>query len=95
MGQFGLLGTDPDLNATCRTLFRDGHHARAVEEAYKFLANAVKRRSGEGTRDGQDLMLHVFNIENPVLRLSDLRRVSEAEHTSAEETEGRRVSRTT
>ncbi len=77
MAQFDALVSDPDLNATCRTLFRDGHHARAVEEAFKFLANAVKGRSGEPTRDGQDLMLHVFSLENPVLRLSDLRRVSE------------------
>jgi uncharacterized protein (TIGR02391 family) len=77
MAQFDALVSDPDLNATCRTLYRDGHHARAVEEAFKFLANAVKGRSGEAVRDGQDLMLHVFNTDNPVLRLSDLRRVSE------------------
>ena len=77
MSQFDAMVTDPDLNATCRTLYRDGHHARAVEEAYKFLANAVKGRSGEATRDGQDLMLHVFSVERPVLRLNGLRRVSE------------------
>lgn len=77
MTQFDALVTDPDLGATCRTLYRDGHHARAVEEAFKFLANAIKGRSGEITRDGQDLMLHVFNPDHPVLRLNDLRRVSE------------------
>ena len=77
MGQFDALVTDPDLSATCRTLYRDGHHARAVEEAFKFLAYAVKGRSGEAVRDGQDLMLYVFNPDNPVLRLSDLRRGSE------------------
>ncbi len=77
MVRFDALVTDPDLSAVCRTLFRDGHYARAVEEAFKFLANAVKGRSGEGARDGQDLMLHVFNPEDPVLRLNALRRVSE------------------
>jgi uncharacterized protein (TIGR02391 family) len=77
MGPFDALVTDPDLNATCRTLYRDGHHARAVEEAFKFLANAVKGRSGEGTRDGQDLMLNVFSLEQPVLRLNRLRSTSE------------------
>jgi uncharacterized protein (TIGR02391 family) len=77
MAQFDAVVTDPDLSATCRTLYRDGHHARAVEEAYKFLANSVKGRSGESARDGQDLMLHVFNVETPVLRLNDLRRASE------------------
>jgi uncharacterized protein (TIGR02391 family) len=77
VAQFDVLVTDPDLNATCRTLFRDGHHARAVEEAFKFLANAVKGRSGEMARDGQDLMLVVFNPDSPILRLNNLRRVSE------------------
>jgi uncharacterized protein (TIGR02391 family) len=77
MAQFDALVTDPDLSATCRTLFRDGHHARAVEEAFKFLANAVKGRAGDGTRDGQTLMLHVFNLDDPVLRLNRLRSTSE------------------
>lgn len=77
MAQFDALVSDPDVNVTCRALYRDGHHARAVEEAFKFLANAVKGRSGEAARDGQDLMLHVFNLDQPVLRLNDLRRVSE------------------
>jgi uncharacterized protein (TIGR02391 family) len=77
MGQFDALVTDPDLNAWCRTLYRDGHHARAVEEAFKFLANHVKGQAGDATRDGQDLMLHVFSVENPVLRLNDLRRTSQ------------------
>jgi uncharacterized protein (TIGR02391 family) len=77
LDQFDALVTDPDLNATCRTLFRDGHYARSVEEAFKFLANAVKGRSGETTRDGQDPMLHVFSVDSPVLRLNELRRVSQ------------------
>ena len=77
MVQFDALMTDPDLNLWCRTLFRDGHHARAVEEAFKFVANAVKGKSGEGGRDGQDLMLYVFNADAPVLRMNRLRSMSE------------------
>jgi uncharacterized protein (TIGR02391 family) len=77
LAQFDALVTDPDLSAACRTLYRDGHLARAVEEAFKFLANHVKGRAGQGARDGADLMLHVFNADAPVLRLNRLRTVSE------------------
>ena len=77
MVQFDAMVTDPDLNATTRTLFRDGHYARAVEEAYKFLANAVKGRSGDSLRDGRDLMFHVFNLDAPVLRINRLRGMSQ------------------
>jgi uncharacterized protein (TIGR02391 family) len=48
-----------------------------VEEAFKFLANVVKGRAGQELRDGADLMLHVFNPDAPVLRLSRLRSTSE------------------
>jgi uncharacterized protein (TIGR02391 family) len=74
---FDALVSDPDLSATARTLFRDGHYARAVEEAFKFLANVVKGRANQPTRDGSDLMMHVFDLDNPVLRLNRLRSVSE------------------
>lgn len=77
MAQFDLMVTDPDLGAATRTLYRDGHHVRAVEEGFKFLNNAVKGRSGETTRDGQSLMLHVFAEGAPVLRLNRLRSQSQ------------------
>lgn len=74
---FDALVTDTDLATATRSLFRDGHYARAVEEAYKFLCNSVKGKSGDGTRDGQDLMMHVFDADAPVLRLSPLRSMSQ------------------
>jgi uncharacterized protein (TIGR02391 family) len=77
LAQFDLMVTDPDLSAATRTLYRDGHHARAVEEGFKFLNNAVKGRAGDTTRDGQSLMLHVFAEGAPVLRLSRLRSQSQ------------------
>ena len=77
MAKFDALVTDLDLNATTRTLYRDGHHARAVEEGFKFLANAVKGRAGDGTRDGRDLMFHVFSLDDPVLRVNRLRGTSQ------------------
>jgi uncharacterized protein (TIGR02391 family) len=79
---FDALVTDTDLSAATRTLFRDGHYARAVEEAYKFLNSAVRGRAGESTRDGQALMLHVFDPDAPVLRLSPLRTQSQKDEQS-------------
>jgi uncharacterized protein (TIGR02391 family) len=74
---FDQVITEPDLSAATRPLYRDGHFARAVEEGFKFLNNAVKGRSGDTTRDGQALMLNTFSDTTPVLRLNRLRRQSE------------------
>jgi len=74
---FDRVITEPDLNAATRPLYRDGHYARSVEEAFKFLNNAVKGRSGDATRDGQALMLNTFSDSAPVLRLNRLRSQSE------------------
>lgn len=40
---FDALITNKRLNKTVKKLYQDGHHARAVEEAYKFLDNIVKK----------------------------------------------------
>jgi uncharacterized protein (TIGR02391 family) len=77
MDLFDGVVTDPDLVAVTRPLFRDGYYARAVEEAFKFLDNAVRGRSGVTNKSGRDLMLHVFSVDQPVLRLSRLRSQSE------------------
>ena len=77
MARFDAVVTDVDLRAATRTLYRQGHFARAVEEAFKFLNNAVKGRANDANRDGQDLMLHVFDLQGPALRLSRLRSQSE------------------
>lgn len=42
---FDQLVTDKALRKTVEKLYRDGHHARAVEEAYKFIDNLVKKNS--------------------------------------------------
>jgi uncharacterized protein (TIGR02391 family) len=65
------------IRSATRKLFVDGHHAEAVEEAYKCLNNLVKAKSGMYQRDGPDLMLHVFDADRPVLRLNHLRTTSE------------------
>jgi uncharacterized protein (TIGR02391 family) len=55
----------------------DGHYAEAVEEAYKHINNAVKRRCRAGTADGAALMQTAFSPARPLLRLNSLRTRSE------------------
>lgn len=68
---FDSLVTDWELKKTVEKLFRDGHHARAVEEGYKFLDNLVKRTAGtESSLTGSKLMTTVFSPGNPILRVN-------------------------
>lgn len=70
-----LISSEPIRSAT-RKLFVDGHYAEAVEEAFKCVNNSVKQKSGV-SRDGQDLMLHVFDEKKPLLKLNELETVSQ------------------
>jgi len=70
-----LVTSIPLINAT-RKLFLDGHYARAVEEAYKCLDNVVKDKSGLSI-SGKDLMNQAFSEKNPILKLNDLKTISE------------------
>jgi uncharacterized protein (TIGR02391 family) len=74
--QFDALVTIEPLRSTTRKLFIDGHYSEAVEEAYKCVNNVVKKKSGS-SRDGRDLMLHVFDGGKPLLKLNSLRTESE------------------
>ncbi|MEX0801319.1 MAG: TIGR02391 family protein [Dehalococcoidia bacterium] len=76
MHLYDELITESGLREVSRSLFEDGHFARAVEEAYKFLNNEVKRRAGSN-KDGPDLMHHAFSEEKPLLKLNALRSTSE------------------
>ena len=60
------------LRSASRTLFQDGHYARAVEEAFKRLNNEVKAKSGLVQIDGEKLMRQAFSVHNPTLRLNNL-----------------------
>lgn len=69
---------EPELVAATFTLFRDGHYAEAVEEAFKLVNNEVKRRAGSpidgsgANLDGTNLMQQVFRVDRPMLRLSSM-----------------------
>ena len=64
--------TNKSLKKKTEKLFKDGHHARSVEEAYKLLDNLVKKRAGlaEDEITGAKLMQHVFSANNPLLKLN-------------------------
>ncbi len=78
---YDTLITDAGLRATTRKLFRDGHHSLAVEEAYKYLNNVIKKRSGL-TADGADLMRTAFSPKNPRLKVNELRTQSQQDQQS-------------
>jgi hypothetical protein len=61
---------DPDLLKVSEGLFEDGHHARAVEEVFKYLNNLVKTRSGRADLDGASLTKTALSANSPVLKLN-------------------------
>ena len=71
-GSYALPNLHPRIRDVSGNLFRDGHYAQAILEAYKAVAIFVKERSGRQELDGQKLMSTVFNSNNPILRLNDL-----------------------
>lgn len=67
---FDVLITDKELNSKVRKLFFDGHHARAVEEAYKYLDNTVLHFSQLKNMSGSALMKKVFSSGHPILKIN-------------------------
>ena len=69
---FSHVVTDPGLRKKTEKLFRDGHHARAVEEAYKYLDNLVKKTANLSDQklSGSSLMQKVFSPDHPVLKIN-------------------------
>ena len=74
---FEELVTDAQLKQVSGSLFRDSHFARAVEEAFKFLNNAVKEKSEIVNQDGAGLMRSAFSANSPVLYLNAFQSQSE------------------
>jgi uncharacterized protein (TIGR02391 family) len=71
-----LIDSD-SIRVATRKLFHDGHYARAVEEAFKCLNNAVKEKSGLPSKDGAPLMREAFSANAPALKLNDMRSTSQ------------------
>ena len=64
--------TNKLLRNKTQKMFMDGHHASAVEEAYKLLDNIVKRKAGMNNTayTGAALMQKVFTPNKPILKLN-------------------------
>ncbi|MGN0247534.1 MAG: TIGR02391 family protein [Lachnospiraceae bacterium] len=70
---YDIAVTNKSLRKKTEKLFKDGHHARAVEEAYKLLDNLVKKKAGLQDSDltGAKLMQTVFSPNKPMLKLNE------------------------
>lgn len=75
--RFDELVTSEPLRQASGSLFRDGHYARAVEEAFKCLNNTVREKSGLTSQDGAALMRSAFSANNPVVNLNGFQTQSE------------------
>jgi uncharacterized protein (TIGR02391 family) len=74
---FDVLITDSNLKKSVEKLFKNGHHARAVEEAYKYIDNLVRKKSGIPTLTGSKLMQNVFSVDAPKIKLNSNETISE------------------
>ena len=79
--RFDSVVTDRKLRQLCRKLLADGHYTLAVEQAFKFVNNMVKEKSGVGDKDGADLMWKVFSDNSPGLMLNPLQSQSDKRRT--------------
>lgn len=76
---FDELITNKSLRKKTKKLFLDGHHARAVEEAYKLIDNLVKKKANllETPLTGSQLMQKAFSPNNPILKINECKTTSE------------------
>lgn len=69
---FEQLQLHPLIKEVSGGLYRDGHYAQAILEAFKAINNLVKRKAGRPDLDGRDLMAKALRKEAPILKLAPL-----------------------
>lgn len=69
--------SDVDILNVSRDLFVSGFYSQAVEEAYKFVDNFVKAKTGSNM-SGSALMEWAFSPKSPTLKINRLLSESEA-----------------
>jgi len=74
---YETLRLHPTIRRVSESLFKTGHYAQAIFEAFKCIEVMVREKSGITDKDGQTLMAHVFNESQPILRLNLLHTTSE------------------
>jgi len=73
---FDKMQFHPKILEASESLFKTKHYAQAILEAFKAVNNFVKQKTGLAL-DGKDLMAQVFNKEDPIIKLNELRTQSE------------------
>lgn len=66
------LQLHPLVKEVSASLYRDGHYAQAILEAFKAVNSHVKTKTRRPDLDGRDLMAKAFRKEAPILRLTPL-----------------------
>ena len=74
---YDSLRLHPRIRKASESLFKTGHYAQAIFEAFKCLEVLVKEKSGVNDLDGQTLMASVFNEAQPVIKLNKLQSTSD------------------
>jgi len=69
---FEQLQLHPLIKEVSEGLYRDGHYAQAILEAFKAVNNRVKEKAGRADLDGRDLMSKAFRKDAPILKLVPL-----------------------
>jgi len=67
----------PKIKEVSLELFRDKHYSEAVFESVKALNNYVKEKAKITDKDLSDAMAKVFNENNPIIKLNELKTRSE------------------
>ena len=64
--------SNADLRKVVSKLFKDGHHARSIEEAFKYIDNLVKKtaKPEDMSLTGAKLMGRVFNPTSTLLKIN-------------------------
>jgi len=73
---FDSMRFHPKIAEASRTLFKDGHYRDAILRAFIEVNNSVKAKARLEV-DGKALMSQAFRVDNPVIRLNELKTPSE------------------
>lgn len=69
---YDTLKFHPRVVLVSERLFKDGHYAQAILDAFKEVNVVVQKISGVTDKDGKPLMDYVFSPNNPKIKLTDL-----------------------
>jgi len=67
---FDNMHLHPKIIDASEALFKDGHYAQAIFEAFKAVENFVKQKTGLSLY-GKQLMAQVFKEENPLIKVTE------------------------